>query len=101
DGQTIYPQHPLADMTPLRGQRHSGVFEGKMIRIQHTHDSSLWPVGVILHRDGVLAAMGKERTAERFCLRWTDNAEHVPPSRLPNSPGRAANTWLIDYQPVI
>ncbi|MEY2570351.1 MAG: hypothetical protein QOE63_701, partial [Acidimicrobiaceae bacterium] len=38
---------------------------------------------------------------EKFRLRWTDNAEHVPPFILPTSYGRAPNTWLIDYNAVI
>jgi hypothetical protein len=54
-----------------------------------------------VYRRAVLAAQGEAGAAERFRLRWTENAEHVPPIVLPTHPGRATSTWLIDYQPVI
>jgi hypothetical protein len=49
----------------------------------------------------VLAAQGSDGAAARFRLRWTENAEHGAPDRIPNQPGRATNTWLINPQPVI
>jgi hypothetical protein len=69
--------------------------------VHHTHDSSLWPSQGTVYPEAVLRAQGESGAAERFRLRWTENAEHVGPLMLPNAPGRAAASWLIDYQPVI
>jgi hypothetical protein len=101
DGNPIYPQHPLADMSPFGGQQYSAQFKGKLIWVQHTHDNSLWPAQAMVYANGVLRAQGEQGANERFRLRWTEHAEHVPPVFLPSAPGRAANTWLIDYAPVI
>jgi hypothetical protein len=42
-----------------------------------------------------------EDAKDHFCLRWTENAEHVPVQFVLSEGGRAANTWLIDYSPAI
>ena len=49
----------------------------------------------------VLQAQGAAAAAEKFRLQWTENAEHIPPTYLPNSSRRATATWLIDYFPII
>src|SRR5208283_276921 len=46
-------------------------------------------------------AQGDAGVAERFRLRWSENAEHVPLMLVSPSLGRAANTFLIDYVPII
>jgi hypothetical protein len=101
EGQPIYPQHPLADMSPLMGVCYSGQFKGKLMWVHHTHDASLWPPCGVGYADGVLAAQGEAGVGERFRIRWTENAEHGPIPMLPSVLGRAPNTWLIDYVPVI
>ena len=42
---------------------------------------------------------GPLEAEQHFCLRWAENAEHVPVQMVAPAPGRAARTWLIDYQP--
>jgi hypothetical protein len=101
DGVPIYQQHPVPLMSPLMGVSYTGQFEGKLLWIHHTHDSSLWPSQGIIYRGAVLNAQGPEAAAEKFRLQWTQNAEHIPPTFLPNSSKRATSTWLIDYFPVI
>ncbi|GAB2983031.1 PKD domain-containing protein [Amycolatopsis acidiphila] len=69
--------------------------------IHHTLDSSLWPSQGLVYADAVVAEQGEAGAAERFRLQWTENAEHIPPVYLPDSPSRASSTWLVDYFPVI
>ena len=101
DGVPIYEQHPVPLMSPLMGVSYTGQFEGKLLWIHHTHDSSLWPSQGIIYRGAVLNAQGPEALAEKFRLQWTQNAEHIPPTFLPNSAKRATSTWLVDYFPII
>jgi hypothetical protein len=69
--------------------------------VHHTHDSSLWPPQGVIYEEATIRAQGPQRAKERFCLRWTENAEHISPSFLPTSSKRATSTWLIDYMPII
>jgi hypothetical protein len=101
DDHPIYAQHPVPEMSPLMGVSYSGQFAGKLIWIHHTHDASLWPPQGIIYEQAVLAAQGSDGAAERFRLRWTQNAEHGAPDRLASPPNRAANTWLVDPQPIV
>jgi Tannase and feruloyl esterase/PKD domain len=101
DGHPIYPQHPVPEMSPLMGVSYSGQFKGKLLWIHHTHDSSLWPPQGVIYEDAVRAAQGPDGAAERFRLRWTQNAEHGGPERLASPAGRAANTWLVENQPIV
>jgi len=100
DGTPIYQQHPIPLMSPLMGVSYTGHYEGKLLWIHHTHDSSLWPSQGIIYQGAVLQAQGAAGT-EKFRIQWTENAEHIPPTYLPNSSRRATATWLIDYFPVI
>jgi hypothetical protein len=101
DGMPIYQQHPVPRMSPLMGVSYTGHYEGKLLWIHHTHDSSLWPSQGIIYRGAVLQAQGAKGLAENFRQQWTENAEHIPPMYLPNSAQRATATWLIDYFPII
>jgi hypothetical protein len=97
----IYQQHPIPLMSPLMGVSYTGQYQGKLLWIHHTHDSSLWPSQGIIYRGAVLDAQGSEAAAERFRLQWTENAEHIPPTFLPISSHPAPSTWLVDYFPII
>ncbi|MHB8463967.1 MAG: PKD domain-containing protein [Acidimicrobiales bacterium] len=101
DGVPIFQQHPVPEMSPLMGVSYSGEFSGKLIWIHHTHDASLWPPQGVIYERAVVAAQGSAGAAERFRLRWTENAEHGAPERLASAPNRASKTWLIDYQPIV
>jgi hypothetical protein len=101
DGRPIYPNHDVPLASPLMGTPYSGQYEGKLLWIHHTHDSSLWPAQGLVYGNAVEQAQGAEAKAEKFALRWTENAEHVPGEMFPSPPGRAATTWLIDYRPHI
>ena len=80
----IYPQHPVPLMSPLMGVSYSGQYKGKLIWVHHTHDASLWPPqGVVYDGCGRASAQGATGAAEKFRLRWTENAEHVPPMMIP------------------
>jgi hypothetical protein len=101
DDRPIYAQHPVPEMSPLMGVSYSGQFAGKLIWVHHTHDASLWPPQGVIYERAVLAAQGADGAAERFRLRWTQNAEHGAPDRLASPRNRAGNTWLVDPQPII
>jgi Tannase and feruloyl esterase/PKD domain len=101
NGVPVYPQHPVPYMSPLMGVSYTGHYQGKLLWIHHTHDSSLWPSQGLIYAGAVLAVQGPEGAAERFRLQWTENAEHIPSTYLPDAPSRASSTWLIDYFPVI
>jgi hypothetical protein len=100
DGWPLYPQHKVPTQSPLMGVPYSGRFDGKLLWVHHTHDASLWPFQGTVYERAVKQTQG-EAAAERFCLRWSENAEHVPPFLAPSSPQRANSTWLIDYNPII
>jgi hypothetical protein len=101
DGVPIYEQFELPAMSPFMGTCHTGRYEGKVMWVHHTHDASLWPPQGTGFKDNVIRERGEEGARECFRLRWTENAEHIPPGMAASPPGRANNTWLIDYQPVI
>ncbi|MDO8363357.1 MAG: tannase/feruloyl esterase family alpha/beta hydrolase [Actinomycetota bacterium] len=101
DGIPIHPQHEAPEQSPLMGVAYSGSYEGKVMWVHHTHDSSLWPAQGVVYRNAVEQAQGPERLAANFRLRWTEHAEHVPPIMLPPAGNRSATTMLVDYLPVI
>ena len=100
-GRPIYRQHPVPLMSPLMGVSYTGHYEGKLLWIHHTHDSSLWPSQGIIYEGAVRQTQGEDGAAARFRLQWSEHAEHVGPAVLPSSSLRASNTWLIDYRPII
>lgn len=101
DGQPILPQYEQPLMSPFMGVRHTGRYEGKLMWVHHTHDSSLWPMQGVGFKNNVEREYGPKEAAKKFRLRWTENAEHVPPMMAAAPPGRANSTWLVDYGPVI
>jgi plastocyanin len=101
DGNGIYEQHVLPTMSPFMSVPYSGQYEGKLMWVHHTHDASLWPPQGIAYRNAVAAVQGPDGLANKFRLRWTENAEHVPSDFVPPQPNRATNTFLIDYRPII
>jgi hypothetical protein len=100
-GKPVYPQHEVPLQSPLMGVPYSGQYEGRLLWVHHTHDSSLWPPQGVIYEQAVREAQGPDRAAERFRLRWTENAEHIPPFMLASPPNRSTTTWLIDYMPII
>ncbi len=100
-GRPIYQTYEEPEASPFMGTVHTGKFEGKMMWVHHTHDASLWPSQGIGMRNNIIRECGEAAMRQKFRLRWTENAEHVPPAMCPSPPTRAANTWLINYQPVI
>jgi hypothetical protein len=100
-GVPIYPQHPVPFMSPLMGVPYTGHYEGKLLWVHHTHDSSLWPSQGVVYEAAVLQAQGAAAAGEKFRLQWTQNAEHIMPAMLPSSPTRSTASWLIDYTPII
>jgi len=101
DSKPIYPQHDLPLQSPFMGVAYTGQYEGKLMWVHHTHDASLWPPEGIIYGPQVQRSQGQDAAAGKFRLRWTENAEHVPPDLVPSMPNRKSNTWLIDYMPII
>lgn len=101
DGVPVYPQHELPTQSPLMGLPYTGKYDGKLLWVHHTHDASLWPPQGLVYPEAVRRSQGEKGLEDSFCLRWSENAEHIPPYLCPSEPGRAASTWLIDYMPII
>jgi hypothetical protein len=101
DGQPIFAQYEQPDRSPFMGTVHTGRFDGKMLWVHHTHDASLWPPQGIGMKNNVERERGTDGAKEHFCLRWTENAEHVPFQMVMSAGSRNASTWLINYQPAI
>jgi hypothetical protein len=101
DGRPVHHQHELPEMSPFMGTVHSAEYEGKLMWIHNTHDASLWPAQGVGFKANVERVHGPDEAARRFRLRWTENAEHILPGMGASPPGRANNTWLVDFQPVI
>ncbi|MGO9102985.1 MAG: hypothetical protein ACLP9Y_27440 [Mycobacterium sp.] len=101
DGRPFHPQHPIPVLSSMLGNSYSGKFAGKLLWVHHTHDASLWPPQGLIYGGAVRDVQGDAGVAERFRLRWSENAEHVPLMLVSPSLGRAANTFLIDYLPII
>jgi hypothetical protein len=100
-GKPIYRQYPQPEASPFMGVLHTGRYEGKLMWVHHSHDASLWPVQGIGFKNNVEREYGAAEAHKKFRLRWTENAEHVPPQMAASPPGRANTTWLVNYQPII
>lgn len=101
DGKPIYPQHDVPLQSPLMGVPYSGHYNGKLMWVHHTHDASLWPPQGLFYKMAVEQSQGKAKAEQNFCLRWTENAEHISPGMAPSQPGRHAATWLVNYHETI
>jgi hypothetical protein len=98
DGEPIYPQHPVPRMSSLMGVCYSGQYQGKVLWIHHTHDSSVWPAWGTLYDRGVRQAQGEAGARENFRIRWNEYAEHGPADFVPPEPNRASRARLIDFR---
>jgi hypothetical protein len=98
DGRPLHPQHPVPQMSPLMGVCYSGQYQGKVLWIHHTHDSSVWPAWGTLYHRAVRQAQGEEGAQKRFRIRWTEFAEHGPYNMVPPEPHRVASTRLVDFR---
>jgi hypothetical protein len=96
DGRSVFPEHPVPEMSPLMGVCYSGQYDGKLMWIHHTHDSSVWPGWGALYHRAVLGAQGTDGAARNFRMRWTEYAEHGPYQMVPPEPRRVSSTRLID-----
>jgi hypothetical protein len=95
DNAPVYPQHLVPDWSPFMGVCYSGQYEGKVMWVHSTHDSSVWPAwGTAYHR-AVLLAQGPEGALANFRIRWTQYAEHATHEMVPPEPHRASSTRFI------
>ena len=101
DGQPIFPQHDVPLASPLMGVPYSGQFDGKVMWIHATHDTSLWPPQGLSYHRAVEHAQGKAGLRDNFRIRWTENAEHTPPNMVPPQPNRSGANWLVNSQGII
>src|SRR3546814_7273539 len=83
------------------GVPYCGQYDGKLMWIHATHDSSLWPPQGLSYKRAVDQAQGPTGAEENFRIRWTENAEHTPPMMVPAQPNRSAANWLITFQGII
>jgi hypothetical protein len=95
DGLPVFPPHLVPDWSPFMGVCYSGQYEGKVMWLHSTHDSSVWPAWGTQYHRAVLQAQGPEGAAANFRIRWTEYAEHASHSMVPPEPHRASNTRFI------
>jgi hypothetical protein len=97
DGKAIYPQLPTSNIgagEPPGG--HKGVFPGKVIHVNTSHDSMVWPNGAVAWTAKIVAAQGESRH-ERYRMWWAENAPHGDPSFLPMvTAQKDANKWYAE-----
>ncbi len=65
------------ELSPFMGMAHTGRFDGKMLWVQHTLDSSLWPSQGLGMKNNIAREVGPARSRQCFRLRWLENAKHV------------------------
>jgi hypothetical protein len=95
DGVPVFPQHLVPEWSPFMGVCYSGQYQGKVMWVHSTHDSSVWPAwGTAYHR-AVLQAQGPEGVAANFRIRWNEYAEHATHEMVPPEPHRASSTRFI------
>ena len=96
-GRPVYPQRPLFPMSQMnsitRAQPHTGVFEGKMIIVNHMLDDYAWPNGALFYANVARARLAGTAD-DRFRLWFVDNATHIPASML----ARRERARLLDVQ---
>src|SRR3546814_9482612 len=68
DGNPMFPQRPRITVPSPFGGHYSAQFKGKLLYMQHTHDTSLWPDQAILYAEGV----ARYGTPENFRLQWVE-----------------------------
>jgi hypothetical protein len=101
DGRPIYPQHEGGSMiefsSPVFGPiDRTGEIKHPVFVLQHTHDTSGWPVGGVATEEVVRVHLG-DRTESMFRMWWVDNAEHVPGSMIQSPTRPVPSTRLVDY----
>lgn len=68
-----------------------------MLFIQHTHDTAVWPQPAFYYASEVRKQQGEKGAQERFRLRFTENAHHIPAPSMPKAASPVPTTRLIDY----
>lgn len=102
DGKPLYPQRPVqVPATIFSGGRNTARFEGKMIWYQHTHDTAVWPAPAFYYKQEIEKAQGEKGARDRYRLRFTEYAHHIPAAGIPKSGVPVPTTRLIDYMPQI
>jgi hypothetical protein len=97
-GRAIHPQRPHLALVGNAGGALTGRFQGKVLSTQFTPDTMVWPIGPAMYAEGVLSQ--DPGAADRFQLRWIENAENAPPQFFPKA-HPALSTRLIDFSGVI
>jgi hypothetical protein len=93
DGIPLHPQLPRID-AGARG--HTGNFSGKVIHVNTSHDSMVWPNGAIGWTHKIEDAQGEQRH-DRYRLWWCENSPHGDPTFLSAvTAQKDSNKWLAE-----
>ncbi len=102
DGRPLYPQRTVQmPATVFTGGRNTAKYEGKMLWYQHTHDTAVWPATAFYYMGELKKSMGEKVMRDKFRLRVTQHAQHVPAKFIPAGAPPVPTTRLIDYMPHI
>ena len=90
----------LPEMSPFMGIAHTGRFEGKMLWVHHTHDCvAVAAAGHRASRPTSNARCGAEGGPRELPPALDRERRARAAGMAASPPGRANNTWLVDYQP--
>jgi poly(3-hydroxybutyrate) depolymerase len=102
DGRPIYPQLPTVGAGAGGGPKgHSGEFVGKVIHVNTTHDSMVWPNGAVGWTHKIVDKQGESRH-DRYRMWWIENSPHGSPELLlpavtNQKDGKKWNAELVSY----
>jgi hypothetical protein len=97
DGVPMYPQRPAILGSAFVGSAKAATYTGKMLWAQHTHDASVWPGAIVPYDRAVREALGDD-AAQRWCLRYTEHAENLPPVMIGGSGTSSALARFVDWR---
>jgi hypothetical protein len=81
DGRPLYPQLPRPEAVRGGNLGRTGEFAGKVIHVNTSHDSMVWPNGAIGWTHEIEAAQG-DGMWDRYRLWWVENSPHAEPETL-------------------
>jgi hypothetical protein len=81
DGAAVYPQRPMRPFSPAAPTSYKGTLTNKMIYVQPTLDTQVWPTTISPYHQMIQDNLG-ERADDHFRLWFVENSPHGAPEFL-------------------